>query len=449
MSRYIYTLVILLLCIHINAQERLVIDKVIAKVGSQTVLLSDIEAQFAFSKDKEIGMSENEAKCFILESMIGQKLIVHQAKIDSVEVSRDEVNAQLDFKVDAVLRQMQGDEEFFKEYYGFTPNQMKENLRDDLEQQLIAERMQLTILDQVNITPAEVEAFFEKIPKDSIPFMSAEVEIAELVLKPEINEEERTKALKTILDIKKKIQAGDDFAELAKIYSDDPGSGSRGGDLGFVGRGTFVTEFEATAYALEENEISDPVETEFGFHIIEMLERRGNKIHARHILIEPEITSADMDLTVTRLDSIKSEIDSGIISFEEAIKKYSTDDIQSFHTNGRVQNPQTGKTFFTTNELPPEVYFATEDLDVNDITEPLEYPQPTGDTYYRIVKLQKRTNPHIASLEQDYTKIQQFAKESKKSEYFNEWVQKRLKSTFIEVDENYLTCPNLDELESN
>jgi len=342
---------------------------------------------------------------------------------------------------------MGGDEELFQEYYGMTVNKMRGNLREDLEQQMLAERMQGSLLEEVNITPKEVKEFFNSIPTDSIPLLSAEVELSEIVIKPKVNEEERTKALKKILDIRKRIlEEGAEFASEAAVYSDDPGSAAQGGSLGFAERGTFVPEFEATAYGLKQEEISEPVETEFGFHIIQMMERRGNKINLRHILVKPEITSADNDLAIAELDSIRSKINAGTLTFEQGVKLYSDDKIPSHSNNGMLQNPQTGKTSFEASQLPYEVYFAIEDSEVGDITEPLEYATPTGDNYYRILKLRSRTDPHKASLEEDYAKIQLYAKEGKKNEYFSNWIEEKFKSTFISLEQGYLECPDLENL---
>lgn len=429
-----------------QAQERLVIDKVIAKVGSETIFLSDVEAQYSYMQANNPTITE-EAKCQVLESIIGQKLIVHQAKLDSIEISDEEVNGQLDLRIQSVLRQMNGDEQLFESQYGMTVGEMKENLRDNLEQQILAERMQGQLLSDVVITPKEVKQFFAGIPTDSIPYLNAEVEISEIVMKPKVNAEERTKSLNKILNIRKRIvEGGEDFGELAKVHSDDLGSARQFGDLGFAERGTYVPDFEAAAYGLKLNEITDPVETEFGFHIIQMLERRGTKIRLRHILVKPEITSDDLDKTRAVLDSLKLVLDDGKVSFSEAVRIFSIDQVPSYHNGGLIQNPNTGKTIFETVELPSEIYFAIEDMDVGDISTALEYPTPQGETFFRIIKLRSRTNPHKANLEQDYTKIQRFAKESKKSEYFTKWLQQRLKETYINIDKNYINCPNIEDL---
>jgi len=358
-------------------QERSVIDKVVAKVGGEIILLSDIETQYQYASAQAQGTSIE--RCQILEAMIGQKLIVHQAKLDSILVTDSEIDAQLDFRVSSVLRQMNGDEEFFEEYYGMTVNKMRENLREDMISQILAERMQQQILTEVDITPSEVQEFYKSIPKDSLPYLNAEVEVAEIVMAPQVNEIERLKSLQEILEIRKQIvEEGADFALLAKKHSDDPGSGANGGELGYAERGNYVPEFEAEAYQLELNEISEPVETEFGFHIIQMLERRGNKIKLRHILISPEITYDDKELAETALDSLRMKLESGEIDWDAAVQKYSLKTARSYNNGGRLQNPNTGKSFFQTAELPTEIYFAIEEMDVEDVSKPLEYTISTS-----------------------------------------------------------------------
>lgn len=428
-----------------EAQERLIIDKVVAKVGGETILLSDLEAQYAFAVE-QTGEEDPEVKCQILESLVGQKLIVHQAKLDSIEVTEDEIENQLDFRIQSVLRQMNGDEQFFEEYYGITVSEMRANLKEDLEHQILAERMQAQLIQQVQITPSEVKEFYNKIPVDSLPYLNAEVEFAEIVIKPSVNAEEKEKALNQVNSILERLNDGEDFAELAQKYSDDPGSGSRGGDLGFASRGTFVPPFEEAAFNLEVNEISDPVETQFGFHIIQLVERRGTRIHLRHILVKPDITEADVAKTKHLLDSLQISINAGETSFDEAVTEYSMDDIQSYHNLGRVQNPNTGKTFFETVELPSDIYFAIEDMDVGQVSEVLVYPNPSGEQYYRIIQLQSKTKPHKVSLQSDYAKIVEIAKQNKKNDYYNQWVEEKMSETFIEIDPKLKDCQNLNNL---
>jgi len=439
-------LLILIAASGLQGQDKTLIDKVIAKVGTETILLSDVEGQYSYAAQQS-GNFDPGIKCQVMESLIGQKLIVHHAKLDSVEVAEEEIESNLDFRIDQVLRQMNGDEAFFEEYYGMPVAEMRENLREDLKQQMLAERMQMQVLNEVNITPKEVKEFFSSIPVDSIPYLNAEVELQEIVVKPEINDLEKAAALTKIVNLRNQIIKKEaDFAELAKIYSDDPGSGAQGGNLGYAERGTFVPEFEAVAYSLDKGEISEPVETEFGFHILELLDRRGNKINLRHILVKPLITEADNQLAKVKLDSIKAELLREDVTFVKALKKHGYDKIPSYSNSGSLRNPNTGASSFQTSELPSDIYFAIEGMEIGDITDPLDYNLPTGETHYRLIKLVSKTRPHKASLQEDYSKIQNYAKESKKNEYFNNWLEEKFQNTFIQIEAGYIDCPDLDAM---
>ncbi len=434
--------VLLFTSVLVNAQKVL-IDKVVARVGTETVLLSDVEGQYNYFLEQG-NVPDDNLKCQILESIIGQKIIVHQAKLDSIEVSDAEIDAQLDFRVNAVLRQMGGDESFFQEYYGMTVPEMRENLREDLRSQILAERMQQTLIADINITPDEVQEFYNSIPQDSLPYLNAEVEFAEIVSKPLPNATSIQDAIDKVLDIRSQIEAGTStFEEMASKFSDDPGSAANGGDLGFAERGTFVPAFEEAAFNLEQDEISDPVETEFGIHIIKLIERRGTKIRLKHVLLRPEVYSSDIDKCRNTLDSIRNEISNGNLSFADAVKDYSIDDMPSYHNNGRVQNPATGKTFFETSQLPTDVYFAIEDMDVDGVSEVLSYDNQNGETFFRIIQLQSKSKPHKANLDQDYSKIQELAKESKKMQYFQGWLNEKITETYIEVDPILEECDNV------
>jgi len=421
------------------------VDKVVAKVGSEFILLSEVEDQYAYALTQDPTL-EVDAKCSILENLIAQKLIIYQAKLDSVEVSDEEVEAQLSLRFDNILRQMNGDEEFFVDYYGASVAEMKERYRDDQKQQILAERMQMKLLNSVTITPQDVKAFYNGIPQDSLPYLDSEVELAEIIIKPEVNDEQKAIAYEQLEGIREQIISKEKtFEEMALKYSMDPGSGARGGYLGFASRGTYVPEFEATLFSLDTNEISEIIETEFGYHIIMMTERRGNRIAGRHILIKPSITEKDLKIAKDKLDSVKTLIELDSISFELAVKEYSDEDAISYNNNGRIKNRATGNNFFTTDELEPDVYFEIIDMKPGDISNVLEEKDPAGEDQFRIIKLQSITKPHKANLKQDYDKIQQYAKESKKAEYFSNWIAEKQKETFIEVKSVYGFCENLQD----
>lgn len=439
----IYNLIILSwTCLVLQAQDTYVIDKVVARVGGEIVLLSDVEEQYAYLQGQSVALDEN-AKCDILETTIAQKMIIHHAKVDSVEVGDDEVDAQLNYRFDNILAQMNGDEDFFKEYYGATVPEMKEKFRDDQKQQILMERMQQSLIAKVDITPKEVLEFYESIPLDSLPYLNSEVEISELIIEPKVNDVERQKALDKITEIRNKIvDQGEVFEDLAKIYSMD-GSAANGGDLGFAKRGSYVADFEAAAYSLVKDELSEVVESEFGFHIIKLVERRGNRIHVKHILIKPEITYEDLELAKTKLTDIIAEIRRDSLEFGDGVRRYSLEASPSYSNGGRMKNQQNGTTFFETGDLPPDVYFAIDTLEIEEITDPIEYNTPSGETLYRTIKLTSRSNPHRASLDQDYDRIKQIAKESKKNVYMAEWIESKYSKTYIEVEGAYGSCPNL------
>lgn len=429
--------------------KSMVIDKVVAKVGSEYILLSDVEKQFAYLKQSNPS-AVPESKCEVLESIIAQKIMVNQAKLDSIVVADDEVEAQLEFRIENILGQMGNNEEFFQEYYGQTVNEVKEWMREDLRNQILSERMQSQIINEVNIRPEEVVNFYQSIPKDSIPLLNAEVELAEIVMAPEASSASKDSSYARLLDLRQQIvKDSADFAALAKKYSDDLGSGSKGGELGWTKRGSFVPEFEAVAYNLEKNEISEIVESEFGYHLIQLLDRRGNLIKTRHILITPEVTDDDVERTKRILDSLGTVIMTDSISFEAAVKKYSNKKVESYNNNGRMTNPASGSTFYSTSDLPPEIYFAIEDLAVGQISAPIEFQDRRGDAMFRIVQIQSKTRPHIANLQQDYSRLRKFAIESKKNEYFNDWIISKLNNTYMVIDESYSDCKGVSEWMSN
>jgi len=428
----------------VNAQAYL-LDKVVAKVGSEFVLLSDIEDQYAYAKSQDPSLGDD-IKCTILDNIVAQKMIVYQAKLDSVEVSDAEVNSQLDFRFDNILRQMNGDEEFFKEYYGASILEMKERYREDQKQQILAERMQSQLINSVRVTPQEVQDFYDQIPADSLPYLDSEVELGEITVKPQVNEEEKLKAKTQLEELRASIMSGEQtFEAMAIKFSMDQGSGARGGDLGFAKRGSYVPEFEATVYGLEKDEVSEVIETEFGYHIIKMLERRGNSIRAKHILIKPKLTDADFQNAKDLLDSVKNLIKIDSLTFEKAVKRYSFEKAESYNNNGRMKNRNTGNTFFQTDQLDPDVYLEIIDLNVGELSNIIEYKDYSGETMFRIVKLQNMTRPHKANLAQDYDKIKRFAKESKKAEYFQSWVTEKKAVTFVKImDDSFKNCTQLE-----
>jgi peptidyl-prolyl cis-trans isomerase SurA len=442
MLKYILSLFLAVQCF-ISFGQVQVMDKIIATVGGELILLSELEEQFALALSQKSDIPQN-ARCEILEQLLTSKLLINQSNLDSVEVGDDEVENQLAARIDRILSFMNNDIKQFEEYYGQSVNDVKEQFRTDLKNQLLTERMRGDIMKDITITPSEVKSFFSKIPKDSLPYFNSEVEVGEIVIVPKVNDIQRQITMDKLEGIRKRIvENNEDFAVLAGKFSAD-GSAQTGGDLGWATRGKYVPEFEAAAYKLEINEISDIVESQFGFHLIQLMGRRGNSINVRHILLRPEITEEDFDLVRRKLDSIRTLILKDSISFSFAVKRFSFDKAQSYNNDGRMVNPVTGNTFFEVGDLDPDIYFAIDTLKLKGITAPLEFRDPSGEVQFHIIQLQSKTPPHKANLLQDYSKIQKASIESKKNEYINLWIDDKIGSTFIRLEQKYSTCPNLD-----
>lgn len=427
------------------AQQGLMVDKVVCQIGDRIILHSDIEDQYSYMKSQNAALPED-AKCYIIDQLLTQELLMVQADIDSVVVSEDEVNQRLDGRFDQILRYMNNDPEQFKSYYGKTVEQMREEQRESLQNQMVAQRMQGQIMADISITPSEVISFFNEIPVDSLPYFNSEVEVCEIVMFPKANEEEDLIALNKLKDIRKRIiYDNEDFETLAKEYSEDPGSGANGGNLGAMRRGELVPEFEAAAYNLQADEVSEIVKTDFGYHIIMLNERRGNIIDTKHILIKPKITQADLDKTAANLDSIRQLIVIDTLKFNAGVFLFSDENVQSKHNAGCLVNPTTGDSYFETADLSPEVYFAIDSMEVGQISAPFQYQTPAGEIGFRIILLRSSSEPHQANLQEDYSKIKNAALEAKKSLYINDWVIEKSKSSYIRIDSSFSNCEILSK----
>lgn len=446
MSKFLLNICLLtLLTVNLSAQDHYVLDKVVAQVGGEVILWSDVEEYYGYQKASYGELPEG-TRCFIMDNLMLKALLVNEAKSDTTVVIADaEVEDQLNRRIDEILYRMNGDVSFFEEYYGKTVNEVKTDMREDLHDQMLTERMQSKIMSDIKITPAEVKDFFERIPKDSLPYFQSEVEISEIIMNPEINAEERQKANDKLEDLKKRYEEGEDFGYLAKNFSDDPGSARLSGELGWQKRGAFVQQFEEAAYRLDINEISPIVESPFGFHLIQMLDRRGNSFKTRHILIKPEITQADLDLTKEKLDQVRKEILEGKITFEAAVKQYSDKEAQSFTNAGRVVNPKSSNTFFEIADLDYDVFFAIDNLEIGGITEPIEFQKEDESVSFKIIKLNSRSSPHTANLRQDFSKIKAAATEQKKASFLEGWVREKSESTYVEFDSKFDNCQILEK----
>jgi peptidyl-prolyl cis-trans isomerase SurA len=302
--------------------------------------------------------------------------------------------------------------------------------------------MQGTIFANVKVTPSEVKEYFKQIPEDSLPYYNAEVELSQIVKKPGISIEQRQLAIEKIEGILARVQKGEDFAKLAMIYSEDPGSATKGGDLGYVGRGELVTEFEGSAFRLQPGEVSEVVKTKYGYHIIKMLDQKGERIRLSHILIKAQVTSFDLNQAKHFLDSIRTLIIEKNITFEEAVNKFSEDD-ESKNQGGLLINPQTGNSSFEIGQLDKSAYFAIDKLVPGDISKPTLFASPDGEQAYRIILLRSESQPHVANLKDDYYKIKAAALQQKQESEMEKWAIGKLRTTYVWLANDYNECPNL------
>jgi len=420
----------------------LVIDKIIAKVDDYAVFKSDVEKAYldVLSRGQAQGPEE---KCLILESLVTQKMLLAQAEIDSVIVLDAEVSMQLDQRMAYFINQFGGSEEELENYYGKPLEQIQEEIRGELTDQMTVERMRNQITSETNVTPAEIRRFFHKIPKDSLPYFSEEVTVGQIVKTPTVSDAQKRETKAFLLGLKGRIIGGESFGELAMKYSQDPGSAANGGEyVKFIKRGEFVPEFEAVAFNLNMNELSDPVETDYGWHLIQLLDRRGNEYRVRHILIMPQIMPSDIETAKNKLDSIRTLILVDSIPFEKLAKEVSDEKLTG--QNGGYFTDPAGADQLPTDQLDYGIYFSLDTLKLGSISKPMEFTQPDGKTAVRIIYYKAKFKPHKANLTDDWQKIQTAALNEKKSRIEKDWFERSKYNFFILVDEEYQPCNILD-----
>jgi len=428
-----------------QAQKKHTLDKIAGVVGNSIILQSDIELKYA-SYLAQGNPPNPSIKCQILQSLLTQKLLAQQAVIDSVDVKDDDVDGDVDRRMRGMI-QRAGGQERLEQFLGRSIIQYKDEIRADIREELIAQKMQQKITSNVNTTPQDVKKFFDGIPKDSLPSFNKEVEVGEIVFNPKLTKAEKEASRQKAEDLLKRIKAGEDFGALARLYSQDPQSAVDGGDLGFSDRSSFVKEFSAMAFKLKAGEISPVFETDFGFHFLQVIERRGEQVHVRHILIIPAITQESLDRAKAKADSIYTlmEKNKKVVDFSTAAAYYS-DNKDTKYNGGMMlnaENVQERSTYIPTDKLDPQVALVTDTMKVGSISKPLLFTGSDGKKAYKILYLKSSTNAHKANLAQDYPKLKEYATNDKINRTVSEWFQKKRKQTFIKIDPEYQSCPQL------
>jgi peptidyl-prolyl cis-trans isomerase SurA len=423
-------------------------DKVVAIVGDNIILNSEIEVQYyqQLQNNQNVALPPD-ARCRILDNLVLDKMFLAQANLDSLTASQDEIDGELDRRVKYFMS-MFGSKEKMEEYYGKSVLEMKEDFTEDIKNQLLSDKMKNKIFTGMKVSPQEVKAFFAQIPKDSIPYFNSELQLGQVVMYPKITDEEKETARKKLEKIRKDIVGGADFSLQAILYSEDPGSASDGGNLGIIERGELVPEFEAVAYKLDEHKMSDIVETPFGFHLIMVDEKRGNKLKLRHILIKPKTSYSDLVSVKSRIDSVQHALSVDSMTFREAVAQYS-DDENSKMNGGLITNPKTQSTYFEKADVDGTLIFTLDRMKVGTYSEvmPYTFTDKTGEKKegYRIIYLKSETKAHIANLNTDYTKIQSATKQKKQQEELTRWIGLNKGHIYIKIDPSFSSCVQLQK----
>ena len=421
----------------LHAQDGILADGVAAVVGKNIIKYSDIERPLAQMRVRGGVTDAQTSRCAILENLIINQLLIHKGEIDSVEVTDEEVDYYVDRYIKNDLRQY-GTREALREATGFSYDELKEQYQRMIRNMMLAQRVQYTLTENVTVTPREVSEFFKSLPSDSLPIIEERYEFSEIELAPQINEAERDRVRTQLAELRERVLNGEKFSMLATLYSQDPGSAKKGGELGFFSRGEMVSEFESAAFALKPGEVSPIVETQFGFHIIQLIERRGNTINCRHILIIPQVSSEDLLRARMKLDSLAVEIRNGSISFEDAARQYST-----------AANAKQGGTAVAADGSPRfdraalnENYYAVgiPGMDEGQISNATQTKNADGRDAYRIVRLNKKHREHRANLTDDYDAIYNAALADARQRKLAEWAKHQMAITYIHLADEYKDC---------
>lgn len=448
MKKFYLTALLSIAFVSLFAQQKKVLaDQIVATVGDKIILKSDVENSILDMQRQNMDVPEN-AKCLILEQALGMKALVLQAEKDSLPVSDEEVDAEIDNRIRAFINQY-GSKDVVEQIAGKTIYQLKEDFKQTFREQKLAQSMRNKIVEDVKITPSEVKAYFETIPKDSLPYYESEVEVGQIIVYPKPSRELETYAIDQLKDYKQQAEADPKkFATLASLYTDDPGSKENGGKYD-INRNEKQWDpvFLGKAFSLKEGQISSVFKTKFGYHIIQMVSRAGDDATIRHILKIPQVSSIEVNEAKRKLDSVRSNLISGTMKFGEAVSKYSDDDASKF-TGGRIQSRE-GSTYLTIDQLDKDLVLKLKDLSIGEYSQPYEYTDERGKKAVRIVQLISRSEPHRENLKDDYNKIAERALEEKKNDALEKWFTKNIPTNYINVDNEYQSCPEMKKWVSN
>jgi peptidyl-prolyl cis-trans isomerase SurA len=429
-----------IICSTVAFGQRQVVDKVAAQVGDNIILMSDLQGQKLQAIQAGVAAGK-EMDCQILEEMMYNELLLNQAKLDSVDIPDQQVDAEMENRL-RVLEQQMGGRDKLEKFYGKTVTQIKEEFRTVIKDRLLSQEMERIITSEITVTPREVTDFYNKIPKDSLPLINAQLSFQQIVHYPEITKDDRKSAYNKLVEIRKGIMGGKSFDTQARIHSMDPGSASQGGKIEAT-RGMMVPPFEAAVFSLDINGISDVFETTYGYHIVKLLSRKGDDYLCQHILIIPEFTNEALERSALKMDTCYQLLKQNKITWDDAVVRFSNDEATK-QNKGIITNPFTGEQTWDMedlNQIDQQIFLLTEAMNKGDITSPNLYADMVERKQgVRIVRMMDRIPPHVANLKDDYALIKRAAESDKKQRIINEWVQSKIGNAYIRIDESYLDC---------
>ena len=417
-----------------------VIDEVIWVVGDEAILRSEVEEE-RLRAQYEGQQINGDPYCVIPEQLAVQKLFLHQAIIDSVEANESSVSHQVDMRLNYYINQI-GSKEKMEEYFRKTSSEIREEMMTTVRNQMIIQQMQQKLTSDIKPTPAEIRRYYNALPMDSIPLMPAQVEVQILSFEPPVPVEETERVKSRLREFTERVQSGKaDFSMLARLYSEDTESAKRGGELGFVGRGQLVSEFADVAFNLNDpKRVSRIVQTEYGYHIIQLIEKKGERINCRHILLRPRISATDKVNALSRLDSIRQLIEQDSLLFEQAVIQYSQDK-NTVMNAGLMINPNTGSSRFEYQDLAPEIAKQIYNLQEGDVSQPFVMMDQTKNREVcAIVRVKKKLDVHRANLTDDFQTIKSMLEQKLSAEFIHEWILKKQKTTFVQIDPEWQNC---------
>ncbi|HEX2969353.1 MAG TPA: peptidylprolyl isomerase [Bacteroidales bacterium] len=428
-----------------TARSQVLVESVAAIVGNEVIYLSELESLVADARRNNPRLSADNARCDYFQQMLVSKLFLDQARIDSISVTEDAVEGEVNARLNNAIMQA-GSEQALESYFKKNMIEIRRDIKKSLLEQETVSEVQNKIAENVKVTPAALKKYYNSIPKDSLPVVPAKYEISIIQVDPPFAEDNKAEARQKLLDIRSRILAGTSFSALAMAYSEDTETARKGGEVGYLPRNMLEKEYADVAFSLTKNTVSRIVETKYGFHIIQLIDKKGDMVNTRHILIRPKVKPNQAQAAITRLDSIANKIREDSIKFETAAIRLSTHKDSKINGGKLVSaNPSDRTTWFTLEELSPEMYRVVRDLKVGEISEPFRSTDENNNEVFRIIRLDKMLPAHSANLKDDYQSLYDASLQKERNEIFEKWIKNKIDVTYIKISDEFKSCEFLKE----